>query len=84
MAERQTSLVRLICQSIMPVHGVQRDLLESQSVARKVAQVVPTHSIDVCLSNFIGQLSMMISQKKIEVLVSNECALLNDLCIYAW
>ena len=68
----------------MPVHGVQRDLLESQSVARKVAQVVPTHSIDVCLSNFIGQLSMMISQKKIEVLVSNECALLNDLCIYAW
>ena len=84
VAERQTSLVRLIAQSIMLVHSVQRYLLECQSIARKVAQVVPTHSVNVCLCDFIGKLRMVFGQEKIEVFVSNECSLLNDLRIDAW
>ena len=49
-----------------------------------MAQVVPTHSVDVCLSNFISKLGMMLSQEKVEILVSNERSLLNDLRIDAW
>lgn len=84
MAKRHTSLVGLVPQSIMLVHSVQRNLLESQSIACKVAQVVPMHSVDVCLGNFIGKLGMMFGQEKIDVLVSNKCSLLNDLRIDAW
>lgn len=49
-----------------------------------MAQVIPTHSVDVCLSNFISKLAVMFGQEKVEVLVSNECSLLNDLRIGAW
>ena len=65
----------------MLVHGVQGDLLESQSIACEVTQVVPTHSVDISLRNFIGKLCMMFGQEKIQVFVSNECSLLNDLRI---
>ena len=68
----------------MLIRGVQRDLLESQSITCKVTQVIPTHGVDVCLSNFIRKLGMMPGQEKIEVLVSNECSLLNDLRIDVW
>lgn len=65
----------------MLVHSVKWDLLEGQSIACKVTQVVPTHSIYVSLRNFIGKLGMMFGQEKIKVLVSNKCSLLNDLRI---
>lgn len=84
MAERHTSLVRLVPQRIMLVYSVQRNLLESQSIARKVTQVVPTHRVDICLSNFIGKLDMMFGQEEIKVLISNKGSLLNDLRIDAW
>lgn len=83
MAEKHTSLVRLVAQSIMLVDRVQRNPLESHSIACKVTQVVPTHSVDVCLGDFIGKLGMTFGQEKIEVLVSNESSLLNDLRVDA-
>lgn len=84
MTNRYTSLVGVFAKSIMLVHSVQRDLLDSHSVVCKVAEVVPTHSVDVCSSDFISKLGMMFSQKIIEILVSNECSLLNDLRVDAW
>ena len=75
-------MVHLVPQSIMLVHSVLGDLLESQSITTKVSQVVPTHSVDVCLSNFISKLGMMFGQE--DVLISNECSLLNDLRIDIW
>lgn len=83
MLEKHTSLVDLVPQSIMLVHSVQRNLLESHSIACKVTQVVPTHSVDVCLGDFIRKLGMMFGKEKIEVLVSNESSLLNDLRVDA-
>lgn len=82
--ERHTSLVRLFSQSIMLVHTVQGDFLESQSIACEVTQVVPPHGVDICLSNLIGELGMMFGKEKIEVLEINESSLLNDLCIDVW
>ena len=84
MAQRPTSLIRLISQSIMLVHSMKRNLLESQSVTCKVTEVVPTHGVDVCLSDFISELGVVFGQKNVEVFVSNECSLLNDLRIDAW
>ena len=81
MAERHTSLIHLVSQRIMLVYIVQGDLLKSHSIACKVTQVVPTHSIYVSLRNLIGKLDMMFGQEEIKVLVSNECSLLNDLRI---
>ena len=68
----------------MLVHWIERDLLKSQSVTCEVTQVVPTHGVDVCLSNFISKLGVMFGQKNVEVLVSNERSLLNNLRIDAW
>ena len=84
VAVGHTSLVRLVPQSIMLVHCVERDFLESQSVTSKVTQVVPTHGVDVCLSNFISKLGMVSGQKEVEVFVSDECSLMNNLRIDAW
>ena len=81
MAEKHTSLVHLVSQRIMLVYSVQGYLLESHSIACEVTQVVPTHSVDVSLRNLIGKLGIMFGQKKIKVLVRNECSLLNDLRI---
>ena len=84
VVNRHTSLARWVSQSIMLVYSVQRDLLESESIASKVTQIVPTHGVDVRLSNFIRKLGMMFGQETIEILVSNECSLLDDLRIDAW
>ena len=84
VAERHTSLACLVRQSIMLVHSIPRDLLESLSVTCKVTQVVPAHSIDICLGDFISKLGMMFGQEKVDILISNECSLLNDLRIDTW
>lgn len=68
----------------MLVHSMKRNFLESQSVTCKVTEVVPMHGVNVCLSNFISELGVMFGQKKVEVFVSNERSLLNDLRIDAW
>lgn len=84
VGKKYTSLVRLLSQSIIFVHSIQRNLFEGQSVTCKMAHIIPTHSVDVCLSYFVSKLGMVFGQKKVKVLVSNERSLLNYLCIDVW
>ena len=79
-----TPLACLVRQSIMFIHSVQRNLFKGQSVTCKVAQVVPAHGVDVCLSNFISERSMVLGQEMIEFFVNDEHSLLNDLRINIW
>lgn len=66
---------------IIPVDHKDGELVESILVPREVTEVVPTHRIDICLSNLFPKDRMVSGKETVELLVANERLVLNNLSI---
>lgn len=54
---------------------------EGVAVAGEMAEVVPTHGVDIGLGDFVGELSVVSGEEGVEVSVLEEILLLYDLSV---
>lgn len=72
-----STLVRANC--VVLVDDENGNLLQSQFIPSEVTEVVPTHGIDVRLTNFLSKDRMVSREEGVEAFVSEECLLLDNL-----
>lgn len=67
---------------IVLVNSKDRYPLEAMLIPRKVTEVIPTHSVDIRLTDLFGKHRVMSSQKRVQIFEANKILLLDDLGIY--
>lgn len=68
----------------MSINDMELYFFKCFLIASKLVQEIPPHGIHVGLSNFLSELWMVFMQKSIEVFVSNEMLLLDNLSVNIW
>jgi hypothetical protein len=61
---------------VVYIEFVQRDL-----VPREIIQIVPSHRIDICLSDFFGKLGLSLCKETKDTSIPEETILLYDLSV---
>lgn len=78
--EKLTSVSTLVSANrIVLVDDENGDFLQSLPISSEVTEVVPTHRVDVRLTNLFSEDRVMSREEGVEALVSEECLLLDNL-----